>query len=78
MNKITIIEVPGYGWLPTLEQDGVEIYRGEFRKSVIDAAAHADSALARVNAVKAETENTIATVPECLRPVVDALLERTA
>jgi hypothetical protein len=50
MNVIKLTEVPGYGWLPTLEVDGKEVYRGEFRDSATLAAAKADNALERIQA----------------------------
>ena len=30
---IILRHVEGYGWLPIIERDGKEIYRGEFQKS---------------------------------------------
>jgi hypothetical protein len=50
MNVIKLTEVPGYGWLPTLEVDGKEVYRGVFRDSATLAAAKADNALERIQA----------------------------
>jgi hypothetical protein len=33
MTDLIIREVPGRGWLPIIEVDGKETYRGEFKKT---------------------------------------------
>ena len=34
---IILRHVEGYGWLPIIERDGKEVYRGEFRQTSISA-----------------------------------------
>jgi hypothetical protein len=40
--EIVILYVRGYGYLPLVKQDGVELYRGEYQQSVIAAATKAE------------------------------------
>ena len=46
MRRIILTEVPHYGWIPTVEIDGKETYRGEFRGSPSAALLNASIALA--------------------------------
>ena len=54
MIKIILTEVPEYGWLPTIEVDGKEIYRGEFRGSIIYAATKAQDTLSLITPINQE------------------------
>lgn len=45
MKRIILTEVQGYGWLPTLEEDGKETYRGEFRDTPAEALTRAEIAM---------------------------------
>lgn len=39
MKDYVIREVPGYGYLPIVQVDGVEVYRGEFKETANFALA---------------------------------------
>ena len=56
MKRIVLTEVQGYGWLPTIEEDGRETYRGEFYPSPAEALNRAELAmrLASVHPIFAE------------------------
>ena len=45
MNRILLTEVQGYGWLPTIEEDGRETYRGEFYATPAEALGRAELAM---------------------------------
>jgi hypothetical protein len=44
-------EVKGYGWLPIVEKDGKEVYRGEFKKTPLEAINKCLDAVARLDDV---------------------------
>ena len=46
MKRIILTEVTGYGWLPTIEEDGKETYRGEFRGTPAEALSRAEIEIA--------------------------------
>jgi hypothetical protein len=48
MKRIILTEVTGYGWLPTVEDDGKEIYRGEYQVFSLHAFDKADEAMDRL------------------------------
>lgn len=48
MTRIILTDVPGYGWLPTIESNGKEVYRGEFKPFALHAFDSADDALDRL------------------------------
>lgn len=39
--KIILLLVPSYGWLATIEQDGKEVYRGEYQRDSYAALSKA-------------------------------------
>lgn len=45
MKRIILAEIQGYGWLPTIEEDGRETYRGEFRTTPAEALERAERAM---------------------------------
>lgn len=48
MFDLIIRTVEGYGYLPIIEHDGTEYYRGSFKKSISEAAAALEEMLPRV------------------------------
>lgn len=51
---IHIRRIDGYGWLPTITVGTAEVYRGEFRKTAMEALVKAEAALLAIEARLAE------------------------